>query len=94
MPNTAVAWIRNSIPPCKGCEKREPGCHGKCEDYISWSDQNYKEKKAKTQYLFHNDRSRNYVGAKTCNINMMYGYGDERAKLKNSRYKKTKGPYL
>lgn len=22
--------------PCKGCEKRYPGCHSKCEGYISW----------------------------------------------------------
>ena len=21
------------IPPCKGCEKRLPGCHGSCEAY-------------------------------------------------------------
>lgn len=21
--------------PCKGCTKREVGCHGKCEDYIA-----------------------------------------------------------
>lgn len=22
--------------PCYGCEKRYPGCHGKCEDYKEW----------------------------------------------------------
>ena len=23
-------------PPCKGCPRREVGCHAKCEDYKSW----------------------------------------------------------
>ena len=22
--------------PCKGCEKREPGCHDRCEVYQEW----------------------------------------------------------
>lgn len=22
--------------PCLGCERREPGCHGKCEEYAEW----------------------------------------------------------
>lgn len=22
--------------PCLNCERREPGCHGKCEDYNTW----------------------------------------------------------
>lgn len=22
--------------PCKGCKDRTPGCHGTCEDYITW----------------------------------------------------------
>ena len=22
--------------PCKGCEKRTVGCHGKCQDYKNW----------------------------------------------------------
>ena len=22
--------------PCKGCERRELGCHGKCEDYKAY----------------------------------------------------------
>jgi len=24
------------VAPCMGCEKREPGCHGKCEDYLAF----------------------------------------------------------
>ena len=23
-------------PPCKGCEERYLGCHGKCEGYQNW----------------------------------------------------------
>lgn len=22
---------------CKGCQKRYPGCHAKCENYIAWN---------------------------------------------------------
>lgn len=25
-----------SKPPCKGCVKRNPGCHGKCDKYAEW----------------------------------------------------------
>lgn len=24
------------IAPCKGCKKRYPGCHAKCDDYKAW----------------------------------------------------------
>lgn len=30
------------ISPCKGCEKRHPGCHGECDAYKTWSEANYK----------------------------------------------------
>lgn len=23
--------------PCKGCDKRHVGCHGRCSDYSEWS---------------------------------------------------------
>lgn len=23
-------------PPCKGCEERQHGCHGKCKRYSEW----------------------------------------------------------
>lgn len=22
--------------PCKGCQRRKPGCHGNCERYLNW----------------------------------------------------------
>lgn len=25
--------------PCKDCENRELGCHGKCEEYIEWKNE-------------------------------------------------------
>lgn len=37
-------------PPCKNCEKRHPGCHGKCEAYIA-----YKDKRA-VAYRLERDR--------------------------------------
>ncbi len=43
--------------PCKGCEKRYPGCHSKCSGYISWRAELDKrnaeiraEKEAETSY--------------------------------------------
>lgn len=27
-------WWDSKDGVCKNCERREPGCHGKCEDYI------------------------------------------------------------
>ena len=27
---------RAEMPPCKGCEERSLGCHGKCERYKIW----------------------------------------------------------
>lgn len=27
------------ITPCKGCTKREVGCHGKCEDYKTFKNE-------------------------------------------------------
>lgn len=32
--------------PCYKCEKRAPGCHSDCEDYLKW-DKEHKESKAK-----------------------------------------------
>ena len=29
----------NKVPPCKGCQDREVGCHGKCTKYIEWNKQ-------------------------------------------------------
>lgn len=30
--------------PCKGCQRREIGCHGKCPDYVAWQEEHEKEK--------------------------------------------------
>lgn len=24
-------------PPCKGCDRRKPGCHGRCDQYAVFS---------------------------------------------------------
>lgn len=36
-------------PPCQNCQKREPGCHSSCEEYIKYERQNnlLREKRAK-----------------------------------------------
>lgn len=31
---------------CKGCEKRQIGCHGTCEKYLTWQSENEKRKEA------------------------------------------------
>lgn len=31
-------------PPCKGCTKRHPGCHDKCEGYHEWKENREAEK--------------------------------------------------
>lgn len=36
-----------SITPCKDCEARYPGCHGKCKDYITWRAEYDKDKEQK-----------------------------------------------
>lgn len=28
--------------PCKNCKEREVGCHGYCELYKNWSDENHR----------------------------------------------------
>ena len=42
----------NSVP-CYKCESRYPGCHAKCEKYISWSKEHeiIKDKKAKEKLI-------------------------------------------
>lgn len=30
--------------PCKDCEKREPGCHGRCEEYEAFKDKAFQYK--------------------------------------------------
>lgn len=30
--------------PCKDCQRREVGCHSRCQSYISWSEWFQKEK--------------------------------------------------
>ena len=33
---THVSRISTGSCPCRGCNKRYVGCHGKCLDYIDW----------------------------------------------------------
>ena len=36
--------------PCKGCGERNPGCHDKCEKYLSYREEIEKEKQARADY--------------------------------------------
>lgn len=35
------------VSPCKGCERREVGCHSGCEDYRKWRCEKDKEVEAR-----------------------------------------------
>ena len=41
-------------PPCKGCEKREIGCHGSCREYGEYKKEHreIKEKQLKEKMLY------------------------------------------
>lgn len=40
------------VSPCRGCDDRYEGCHGKCERYIQWKAENneYREGHLKEKY--------------------------------------------
>ena len=31
--------------PCKGCDNRKLGCHGRCKEYHAWQNDNERKKK-------------------------------------------------
>lgn len=31
-----MSKIYNGVSPCKGCEKRQVGCHSTCAEYAEW----------------------------------------------------------
>ena len=35
----------SEMSPCKGCTKRQPGCHARCDAYKAWLDRYHAEKK-------------------------------------------------
>lgn len=41
--------MANKLPPCKGCDEREIGCHSVCERYITWKAQRDEIKKKLTK---------------------------------------------
>ena len=42
-------------PPCKGCERREIGCHGRCQEYGEWKKSLEKSQAARIQEAQDND---------------------------------------
>lgn len=61
---------------CKGCEKRYPGCHDRCETYIAWKEDLLKRKQK--------ERDEKYV----CYLMMAMARGK---KNKRERQKKING---
>ena len=45
------------IAPCKNCDERAVGCHGKCERYTEWA----KAARSEREALNRDDRMRNVV---------------------------------
>ena len=43
--------INKVKPPCKGCDNRHLGCHGECEEYKTFTDENEKQRKLKTSNI-------------------------------------------
>lgn len=41
------------IAPCKGCEKRVPGCHDGCEGYLEFRRQNEIKRRYEAEYMSH-----------------------------------------
>lgn len=55
--------------PCKDCKKRHINCHGECQDYKDWSEENesFRNKRHKTIdnfYLSRTDRPKRRNGKK------------------------------
>ena len=39
------------ISPCKGCEDRHTACHGHCEKYAKWKEEQQKATAAEKEYI-------------------------------------------
>lgn len=71
--------------PCRGCEDRQVGCHGKCQRYSEWVLQYRDEVFKKRVYLAKTD---NRDGIRvTKSIDRVRMYGDEKTKHNIGAYK-------
>lgn len=46
---------------CKGCEKREVGCHAKCEDYKAYRQVIEEKRQAKAEAMAKDNQHRGYL---------------------------------
>ena len=50
--------------PCHRCEKRNPGCHDSCPEYLAYRDwarnKNRKERETRRSYAFYDEMSRKF----------------------------------
>lgn len=61
------------IKCCKGCQKREVGCHGKCEKYAREKEAHVADLVAKDNYLADHDYREDVRIRKKLNRVRMYG---------------------
>ena len=54
---------RLTISPCKGCEDRVVGCHGGCERYKDFREQNCADYMARVHAYYHAAATDAYVSA-------------------------------
>ena len=41
-PNLHFGKSQKTVPPCKDCGDRVVGCHGRCEKYKNWTEDNFR----------------------------------------------------
>lgn len=86
--------MRHSIPPCKGCEKRYPACHDKCDEYNLWRKNDFLERRNKASFLNKNDHSYNIITNKNikvaCESEPKFKYAVYRARYNGSTMKQYK----
>lgn len=62
--------------PCLGCERRELGCHGKCNDYKQFKVDLEEAKKKQSKYV----QDRIYHVDSVRSVKRRYGVGGRRVK--------------
>jgi hypothetical protein len=61
------------IKCCKGCEKREVGCHGKCDIYLKEKNEAAEESKAKLEYLIRTEYREDVIKRRKLRDLKIYG---------------------
>ena len=59
--------------PCKGCERRKPGCHSVCEDYLEFASYREKARRNRAEYQDLRDYDRVTYNKKTRKLRNRFG---------------------